>query len=534
MRMKRFLSLMLVILMLTSLTISASTTVSEVYLYEEFDYDSKTAFETEYMWGLTTAEKTYTAGVSGAYAAADINAFRANGKTKLMHYYTQANYNGRVLSIENVNGDNAFQYGVKNSPSQQGSINFIPENVWAPTDGTEAYVISMDFKNIGYADGVTPPAVTEGTYVTEGGTTTYYDSEGNDITASITAVQTNVSSHYDAAGVYSETIYGKLWDLRSGITLTKTATDETSGTFKLSGFGGMRYWNDEGSGNFVLEKDVCYNIKNVLTYNDGTKLNFVQYVDGDGKRSGTLNVTDVSAYSLHPKTILSYQLYNVKMYSLSTAEGAFNVSAANTVNLPIDTTSITVKFSQPINESDLNTEAITITRNDEEFTNFEVGNVKTVIDDTTKEIYSTVDISFPYRLKASSSYNIILPETLKNTIGTTLGSNNVVSFNTMSAPTNTVTLSGNGGLDGSASAITSIIPGQHKFTATATESTGSSYLFVGIYDSENNLVSYTFSPAVQGDVLALASKVETGMKVKAFSCGNIFDLESFGSATPIE
>ena len=534
--MKKFtkiLSLALALALVLGMTAMAAP--SEVYLYEEFDYDSTTAFDSDYHWtiaGLKDNENySSESGSEKRYSADEINTFRTNGKTKLHYFTTKSRYNNSGLnggySIQDVDGGKAFQYGTttRTRYDDRSVITFIPEKVWAPTAETnEAYVISMDFKNIDYADGVAIPAVTKGTYVTDGSTTTYYDSEGNDITASLTTAISNVNvvNEAGAAQLSSTTATANLWNLRNGITLTK---DETKGTFELSGFGGMRYWDDQGSGDYVLEKDVCYNIKNVLTYNDGTKFNFAQYVDGVSKRGGSLaNVANVSAYTLQPKSRLAYQLYNVKMYSLSTADNAFNVSTGNAANLPTNTASMTVKFSQPVEAATYNANAVTMTENGEAFTGFTAGNVVEKI--VGNEIYSEVVVTFNRDLNYGKTYEIVFPATVKNTIAAELGeTNNKVTFTTEKAATfEFINFKANEGLVTGTELAAEAIGGKTVFfTVTAKNVTGRAIdgvLAIGIFDAEDNLVKYAYANKSFADEatndFSAAFKVAEGQTAKAF------------------
>ena len=535
--MKKFtkiLSLALALALVLGMTAMADP--SEVYLYEEFDYDSTTAFDSDYHWiiaGLKDNENYSTeSGSEKRYTADEINTFRTNGKTKLHYFTTKSRYNNRGLnggySIQDVDGDKAFQYGTttRTRYDDRSVITFIPEKVWAPTAETnEAYVISMDFKNIDYADGVAIPAVTKGTYETDGSTTTYYDSEGEDITDSLTTAisKVNAVNEGGVAQLFSTTASANLWNLRNGITLTKTATDETTGDFELSGFGGMRYENDS-SDKYVLEKDVRYNFKNVLTYDDGTKFNLAQYVDGVFKRSGSLNVTDVSAYRLQPKSILAYQLYNVKMYSLSTADNAFNVSTGNATNLPTNTASMTVKFSQPVEAATYHANAVTMTEDGEAFTGFTAGNVVEKI--VGNEIYSEVVVTFNRELNYGKTYEIVFPATVKNTIAAELGgTNNKVTFTTEKAATfEFINFKANEGLVTGTELEADAIGGKTVFfTVTAKNVTGRAIdgvLAIGIFDAENNLVKYAYANKSFADDdtndFSAAFKVAEGQTAKAF------------------
>ena len=110
--------------------------------------------------------------------------------------------------------------------------------------------------------------------------------------------------------------------------------------------------------------------------------------------------------------------------------------------------------------------------------------------------------------------------------------NNTVSFTTAAAPTNTVSISGVAGLEGSDTAVTALEVGkQAKFTGKVETAAEAAYILLGVYDSADNLVSYTYAKVNAGEEISLASKIEeSGMKVKAFSAGNLIDLEAFSVA----
>lgn len=196
--------------------------------------------------------------------------------------------------------------------------------------------------------------------------------------------------------------------------------------------------------------------------------------------------------------------------------------------------SAVVKFSQPIAPSTATKEAFTMTEDGNEYTAFEIGEVDTVVDDDTGEVYSTVEFIFPYGQKADTEYVININSSVKSEIMRTVADGNELTFTTGSTPDNIVTLSAKSGLSGDGADMTNISTSQAKFTAVATESEKPAFLFVGIFEGDT-LVSYTYTLATTGDVLSLATKVEAGQTVKAFSCGSVYDLsEVFGTpGTPI-
>ena len=139
-------------------------------------------------------------------------------------------------------------------------------------------------------------------------------------------------------------------------------------------------------------------------------------------------------------------------------------------------------------------------------------------------VFGVVTVKILKPLDFGTTYTVNMPAgNLMSKSGCTAAAPQSIDITTEAIPVNTLTFS-----DNQASA------GLNKFTAKVSSSTAvsSTYLLVGFFDASGELVSYTYTRAVVDDEISIAGKVEPGMTVKAFSCGNSIDLSNaFGSVT---
>jgi len=125
---------------------------------------------------------------------------------------------------------------------------------------------------------------------------------------------------------------------------------------------------------------------------------------------------------------------NLRMYTLKTAEGSFNVSStASAAPISASTTSVDVKFSQPVAPSSFDKTAVVVKKNGVamESTAYSVSDLTDVVGAIGEEIYSTVRVTFTEDLEIATNYTIEFPSTVTNTVATELGTYNTVAFRTV-------------------------------------------------------------------------------------------------------
>ncbi len=496
MRMKRILSLMLATLILASMTISVSA-ASKVYLYEDFSsYETIRDF-------IVTMQEMDERSTAGAIRQRDAGRNFTFGASNGVGDLANADASTITASFETSSGIKWFEFynhdvvRTETVANMTNSVFYVlSDDTWDYTDNKdEIFIVSYDFK-------VVPPAEP----IKSGDKTTSYSM------ATIWATDGETSSVEDswfaierpANQTYIDLIPYKDANKNESERFTLTANEP----YKLAVGFNYAYAADEVT-------PLNYPYKSIAVNGE-----VIQNSTNPGQAKNTF--TNLLGIKLLPNAYMGEHIANVKMY---TVDSAFAVSALDDTIGILD--KITVKFSHPIYESSFDKEDLIVRKaGGSAISNvsYDVSDVRTVVDESTDEIYSAFDISFKYGLEPNASYEIVVPNTVKNEIGTTI-SNNVATFSTEN-PANTISsfVTDTG--------ATTFTAGMNTFTATAGVGNARAYLIVGIYNGDV-LESYTFATASEGETLSFSSEIESGKTVKAFSAGELINLSALSAVSSI-
>ena len=454
MKAKKILSLILAIAMMATISVSAAQ--SEVYIYEDFDYDSMDDFYKAYGWLDANGEQTeYYANTTRdqVFNQAFFTALKESGNDK-MFMHDHKNYQafrgqGKAYwsLAANSNGDNAYYNVAKaNTGAWSEKLTFAAPKAWNGIENAdEAYVISYDQEVVAHRfEGDT----FTGTY------TAKLDANGK----KVYTTSPNLSSHYvDYSPVcaYYENMgtgsfsYVSLNNYNYVFNTTYTPDPDAelaegvveAGTYEctVKSFDVQDGWNGAYGNHFYFPVgDGVHTFTSVITKKSDTSLQRRMYHDGVPYNNNKATDANLKAnYTIHGVGFnfgswVSEKRTNLKAYTLKTGEGAFNVSAVEDV-IPAYSTSVKVKFSQPVEASTYDETAVTMTAGGEALTygeDFVVSDVTEVIESAGGEIYSEATVSFMTDLSEGTNYVITFPGTIKNTMYTDLEGYNVASFST--------------------------------------------------------------------------------------------------------
>ena len=199
-------------------------------------------------------------------------------------------------------------------------------------------------------------------------------------------------------------------------------------------------WSGAYGNDYIINigDGVVHNFTSVITKKSDTSLQRRMYHDGVPYNNNNATTKNLDAdYTIHGVDFqfggwTGEKRTNLKVYTLKTTEGAFNVSTAADV-VPATTKSMKVKFSQPVNGTTYDKTAVTMTAGGEPLaygTDFAVSDLTEVIGSEGGEIYAEATVSFMSDLAEDTEYEITFPGTIKNTIYTDLEGYNTVSFST--------------------------------------------------------------------------------------------------------
>ena len=450
MRTKRILSLVLAIAMLASLTISASATQSEIYYVQKFDYNDNPAAETtavdalladfaeQKQIGSTTptkyggsvtfetddegnptnvikalsSSKALEGGTSGDNGIAIPYMWsKANSLSKRMFLYTTTagtlSKNRSTIAV-NANGNKAFNPYGQITADSYSDIYFVPKASWnAVANNDETFVLAYEISS----------AKTEATGKVANASkdTVVFSAVADDAT------------HYSHGTLYTAYTYSgdNILDYvnYSSKKLTNNEVHEVVVAFSKNASNDylsfQKYFDGVADGSLSSPKVTS------------------RVMDATGTYTGTTvsyNATTVEMIKMSFRTGWQLSIADMKMYTLKNAAGAFNV--ARTTGGVVSTTvgTIPVKFSQPVEPTSYDADAVTITGTNEtgtvtlyNGTDFEVSDVTEVIEG--EEIYSTAEIVFLTELAEATEYTITFPG-VKNTIAKPLDGYNTITFST--------------------------------------------------------------------------------------------------------
>ena len=571
MRTKKILSLILAIAMMATISVSAAQ--SEVYIYEDFDYDSVDEFHQGFGWldenGEQTEDWRLDRRKNDVTKAAFATATRALGKTRrfLFDATNIGGYKFPYWSVEaNSNGDKAyrnFDKDVGNGAGYGENIILVPTKPWRGVEhADEAYVISYDYEVVGVRNiGATDSRVQEGTY------TASLNANGQKVYTYSPAL-TPAAGYLDYGPIYiyktlasdsSDKAYTTINNKCAVKTTTHTPDTEAElpegiveqGTYVHTLTGEIDMQN-AASGAYGTSYKVApgevHTFTSVITKKSDTSLQRTTYVDGVKYGSTTTKNLDadyvIEGFNYGGSSWVVDKVANIKIYTLKTTAGAFN--AASTVDGEVSASAKTlkVKFSQPVNADTFDKTAVTMTKNGEPLaygTDFTVSDVTEVIENEGGEIYSEATISFMTDLEASSEYVVTFPGTIKNTIGTALDGYNKVTFET---PTPDILVDSfeivtGFGTASEATAESFVANGTLQGAAIALKNTTEVDKNVAViyaaYASNGQLIDVvyandTIKAASIGEVNAGVTLSEIG-KVKAFIWDGVNSLKPYSDAT---
>lgn len=534
--MKKIISILLV----AALLLGMSAFATDVDLVEEIEAEEVEVYEEEtleYYDASTPASKAYFFKSFNDYSSAEdyvasladiatIDTY-AKARAYAQEHGTSTVWTSNPTKTSLKFKENAFGHMGIGSASGTATLQVIPEETWNYLQNTdEYYVISMD---------ISADPVAKKTNYTVGQIfmANAYDEE-NDVAFETPASQVlkwfahNITAA-DSSGVMKTNVGMGNANHETGVQSLDIYPGQTS-TFAYAFHNAGEGKDDDNKRRIVIDTTVKTNDQLI----DRRKPE-----SGYPYATGMIGKDTIGGYRWLFDSTNGVYLADLKIYTVKESVGSFHVKMDETYDIPSTVDSVKVKFSQPVAKKAVSASSFTVTENGSTFTDYKVGKLTTYVDETTGEIGSEVELTFPYGLKSSSTYEVTVNSAIKNEIQKlSLGEYNTVSFTTAAAPNNTVSISGIAGLEDSegADAVTALeVNKQAKFTAEVTDAADASYILLGIYDSSDNLVSYTYAKVNQGEKISLASKIEvSGMKVKAFSAGNLLDLEAFSSDATIE
>ncbi|MBR5587118.1 MAG: hypothetical protein IKW02_04055 [Clostridia bacterium] len=440
MRTKRFLSLVLAVAMLGTMAISASAAeTSKIYLTDDFPEsvytNGNTLLAAGGMGSFNDAGKFTFKGfdVDGDPETSDTKTsdFRINGNSGaywsksgsyagayavtpdrlrqlgISYYYTNWNSGGLWGFSTNSLGHNAL-YAKQGTGSFKSSFHclyrILPERWLSEAD--EALVFTTEIEPIA-------------TTYTLTGTSFQMSTTGHLYYLQASTVVDGAATNIKTTGV--STAFAK----------TETVVDAEAGTKEIS-------WTTKVGGVEVPQSDCgkVFNYTTVLSYKDDATLTRQNYVDGVALGSPVdVEGNAVESYDFMADRPWGYKAANAKLYSLSTAAGAFNVTRTSTGLVPTSATSIPVKFSQPVDAATYDADAVTITGVSDDKTttlvngkDFELTALTEVVEGS--EIYSTTNIILNTELEEATDYTITFPAEICNTAAISLGAYNTINFST--------------------------------------------------------------------------------------------------------
>ena len=558
MKTKRILSLVLAFAMLAAVTVSASAAQSEVYIYENFDYDSLDDFYKAYKWlnedgteGEYWKHSTRKTTINTAY----FTGLRAAGIDRTF-MYDSTNIGSHPFPYwslaANSNGDNAY-YNVAQADlsSRSERLYFIPEKSWNGVQkADEAFVISYDLEVLDHR--FTDDTVT-GTYTKTGTKYTTTPNVGsmlvNYAPVTINAEKADGTYTYVSMnnfGYVTEIAYTPDPDAELAEGVDEAGTYE----FKVTGFNvqdgrsgayGTSYTFGIGDGN-------VHNFTSVITKKSDTALQRKAYHDGTLYHTNYITKNLDADLTIHGVaydngTWVSEKHTNFKVYTLKTTEGAFNVSAAAEV-VPASAKTLKVKFSQPVNAVTYDKTAVTMTAGGEALaygSDFTVSDVTEVIENEGGEIYSEATVSFTTDLAEDTDYVITFPAEIENTMSTKLEGYNAVSFST---PAPEISIEAFDVIKGFGTAAETAVEG---FTADGTlygasikltnntEAVKNVAVIYAVYSANGKLndVVYTDSTVAAGatDTFETGTALSEAGTVKAFIWNGLESLKPYRDAT---
>lgn len=400
MRLKKIMSLVLACAMALSLVTVASAQDTEVYFIENFDYADMAAFNA----GKTATTGWKESGNGYPHADAVVNAVVEAASTNGIYNTTGHNVQPQP-TLENGKFS-LYGAAIPGHSSGTGSLTFFPNKMWDYVANDEyTYVISYDrsWKN----NRITAAAANYGG--TAGASLYWVDAE-----------KTSASAGYI---FYSTTSYT---DGVAGVTYGASANvDPNANRTSMGAIDvGTEYRYAVGITKGAASGDY---FKPFYTYaRDGVT---TEKLDND--INGTFNSanqtrTNIGAFSIHENYPCNSTIDNIRMYTI---KNGFKVYAEQAKNVPLNTKSMRIYFSNPVYHSAYATPVVKKNGVAMEEGTYAVSAIKDYVGNVGGEIYSYVDVTFD-TLEEAAIYTVEFDAAVVNELGTALGENNVATFET--------------------------------------------------------------------------------------------------------
>lgn len=400
MRMKRFLSFVLAVVMLASLTISASA----AKLYFELDFDKYNTIN-EFTDTLTEVATRSTNGAL-AHRASGLGNVTWGASNTEADFVTSDGFVRPSLTA--INGTNWFTIisheftTLQNEKNSNGYLYAVTDEGWDYVNTpTETYIVSFDYM-------VNPL---------------------ESLATSALSAQDNIGVIFakadESASTTSKAFYVNRVDAFAGDQVDlSTYTGKYNSTIKTQ----------------TMANNTAYKLAVGYTYAEGKNIpqkamaiNGV--VDSMIINDDATNATpEIRGLVWNYKWHVGSSFANLKMYAVE--NGGMTVSRIGTGDVATSTVAVPVKFSQPVYAPTFNPANVTVTVNGEPLAygdDFTVSGVTEEVSGTgaSAEVYSKATVTFCDNLEAASVYEITFPAAITNEIGTAIA-NRTVTFNTPS------------------------------------------------------------------------------------------------------
>lgn len=474
MRTKRILSLMLAVMMLASLTITASAAAqSKVFLTEDFDYADTNDFLKTYGWLDADGNHTAMWNTSSRTAA---NKIEASGKLAelraagISHYYyhDHANNGSQVRGEMTTNSNGAKAWGMTYTTGRNSWgdwVTIIAPQGWNAIDNFgEAMVVDFDMeisasllpdrvkyylekedgtRSVLCADEATRDSILDGK--TPSNSSWGYGAiswETAQVIKSLDSGAVSIKSVYGLSGkdnITYDTDKSQTFTATDGTVYYKGVATNVTSTTEQTIFGQDKANYSGGTATINVGQIYNYASKIFAPAADATKLQRQSYIDGvqfgnNAAHHGFDSDYTIEGFQFRGTDKVPTKYSNLRMYTLKTAEGSFNVSStASAAPVSASTTSVEVKFSQPVAPASFDKSAVVVKKNGVAMDSsaYSVSDLTDVVGAIGEEIYSTVRVTFLEDLDIATDYTIEFPSTVTNTIATELGTYNTVAFRTV-------------------------------------------------------------------------------------------------------
>lgn len=237
------------------------------------------------------------------------------------------------------------------------------------------------------------------------------------------------------------------------------------------------------------------------------------------------NPTEINSVYFIGQMGVEYSVDNVKAYTIP-QNAVLKVISSDAADVPV-TSALEVKLNGYIPETQLSKIAVKIGDEIVDSSKYAV-----TVKENTKAVESTISVKFNEKMNFGTTYTICLPKDFLDETHNVLGTETNVNFTTQSAPSFDIELTANKTLQEAAGSM--ILCDINVTHTTARASSGT--IFVGLYDSENNIIGYgsTDKQYVPNEKDSVKVSLEipkntAGLTLKAFCCESLSKLDNIFS-----